>query len=120
MLPSHNRERSAATFQLLALLDRYEQDTAELIDTCSPELYVRWGNDFEEMRLIALSVLDLHVPWLHVLISRAELVHAMWQLSAGRPCPRPLPELAAPHQDAITALRNRALRLIRSEPGTQI
>jgi len=116
MLPSHLPERSAAAFQLLALLDRYEQDTAELLDSCLPDLYARWSKDFEDMRLIALSVLDLHIPWLHVLISRAELVHAMWQLSAGRPCPRPLTELAAPHQDAITALRNRALRLIRSDP----
>jgi hypothetical protein len=116
MLPGHTREISAAAFHLLALLERYEQDTASLLGSSwSPDVHARWANDFEQMRLVALTVGDLHVPWLHLLISRAELVHAVWQMSNGRPTQRALDELEVPHQDAITALRNRAIRLIKTE-----
>ena len=115
MFPGHRRETSAAAFQLLALVEQYEQDTSALLCEAPPPapLYARWLACFEEMRLIALTVPELHLAWLHVLISRAELVHSMWQASHGRR--GALEDAAVPHQDAVTALRNRAMRLIRSE-----
>ena len=116
MFPGHRRETSAAAFQLLALVEQYELDTATLLDDArAAGLYARWTANFEEMRLIALSVPDLHLAWLHVLISRAELVHLMWRANNGQPLQGSIEDAAIPHQDAVTALRNRAMRMIRSE-----
>lgn len=99
------------------MLEEYEQDTATLLSAPAspPELYARWSARFEEMRLVALTVTDLHLPWLHLLISRAELVHRMWQANrhAAQPC---FEGAAMPHDDAVKALRKRAYRIIRTEP----
>jgi hypothetical protein len=101
----------ATAFRLAAMLEQYEQDVEELTSTwLDTVLYARISADLREMRLLCAGCPALSVPWVHLLIAHAELMHCMW---AARPDGGEQPtaeRCKAAHLLATRALRQQCLR----------
>jgi len=116
MFPSHQAEQRAITFQLTAALDAYEHDLQALFDTPSEAaIYQRLAQHFDQMQMYAASLPQLSVSWVALMISRAELMHALWRdaQDAGAHADGAL--LLEQHRDAVDALRRRCTRMLRKD-----
>jgi hypothetical protein len=106
-------ERSAAGFQLLAFADQYSLELAGLLAcTQDPERYAALSQCFERMRCVAATLPELSVSWVGVLISHAELVHALFRPGGARDSAG-LREAAQAHTEALEHLRAACQRLLR-------
>jgi hypothetical protein len=105
-------ERAIAR-QLAAALERYEEQSAEMVRTwLDMELYAEVSRQVDEMRLYCGSLPQLSVPWVGFLISHSELVFSLWR-SGTRPSSN-RPELQAcvgKHTAALRHLRQSCARL---------
>ena len=99
----------ATAFRLAALLEQYEQDVEELPFPClDAAFYQRVSRELGEMRVLCAGLPLLSVPWVHLRISHAELVHGLWSASAsGEDSDHE--RRKAHHQAAIRALRQKCL-----------
>lgn len=78
--PDHHRTQEAIALQLLTALETYETDVLQLCRTwLDMEQYQRVSEEIDELRMYAAALPRLSGPWVEVLISHAELVHAMWK-----------------------------------------
>lgn len=103
------RALDAVAFQLAALLEKYEEDVEELASRWpDTTLYTRVSREIDEMRLLCASLPLLSVPWVHLLISHAELMHCLWKCTAGGKS-RAAEDCKANHYIAIRALREKCL-----------
>lgn len=81
MLPSHSAEQAAIATQLAADLVSYREGLRQLLQRhWDPELYRALSEQFDRMQMLAAALPRLSVAWTEVLISRAELMHALWNL----------------------------------------
>lgn len=73
------RGADAAAFQIAALLESYEEGM-EALDSAWPDsaLNARVQRELEAVRLACAALPMLAVAWLHLRISHAERVHALW------------------------------------------
>lgn len=111
---SHMPEQQAIVLQLLAALDGYEADLAPLFQRgCDPELYASLSQQFDGVRLLATSVPQLTFSWVMLLISRAELTHALFMAERDAARARELATHYAKHGVAISELRGSCRRLLR-------
>src|SRR4051812_12468211 len=79
VLFSHAGERRAIAFQLLAALEKYDQELGPLLKGYDPERYTDLSRQFDQLRLYVASLPELSVPWVSVLISRAEMTYALFK-----------------------------------------
>jgi len=101
----------AIAFRLAALLEQYEQDVEELTATWwDAKVYERVNQGLSEMRLLCASLPLMSVPWVHVLISHAELVNCLWKRAKNPKEPRSSEDCKAEHLLAVGALRQKCLR----------
>ena len=78
MLPSHSAEQVAIASLLVTELTEYEQGLRRLVLEWDPELYRSLSDQFDRMQMYAAALPSLSVSWTELLISRAELMHAIW------------------------------------------
>ncbi|HEX2544851.1 MAG TPA: hypothetical protein VHL79_08235 [Ramlibacter sp.] len=109
----------AVAFQLIAALEKYDQDTARMVGGWPDlELYRSVSEQAEKIRMYSSALTDARVQWVELLIAHAELVHVLWRAEYGAPdSPRgDLETVRQRHADCIAALRNRCMRIIRTRP----
>ena len=97
----------AIAFQLAAVVDAYDQDIAELVESgFEPDLYRRVTRQVDEMRMCAAALPPVSVAWVEVMIRHFELTHGLWRVQKNG---SGLPEMRAVHQ----ALQQSLQRLSR-------
>lgn len=115
MLETKTRMERAIAFQLAAALERYEEQSAEMVRTwLDMDLYAQVSGLVDEMRLHCASLSRLSVPWVAFLISHSELVFCLWRLGS-RPaggCPE-VQACVGRHSAALRDLRQCCVRLFR-------
>lgn len=104
---------SAIAFQLVAALERYEQDLEQLrVNQQHLELYQRVSRHMDEMRMYSASLPQVSVPWVEVLIGHFELTHCLWRLQGGGDKRATLERLSEKHRGVVARLRDKALTLV--------
>lgn len=83
MFPSHSLQQAVLAAQLATSLDDYEAGVARLIEgRWDPELYRLVSDHFDRMQQYASDLPALSFSWTELLISRVELLHALWSFRA--------------------------------------
>lgn len=83
MIPSHSPQQAAIARQLQQQLQAYDAGVRELLERrWDPELYRSLSDQFDRMQMLASALPRVSVSWTELLISRAELMHAVWTLRA--------------------------------------
>lgn len=81
MFPTHSAEQSAIAAQLAADLVSYREGLRQLLQRhWEPDLYRELSEQFDRIQMKAAALPRLSVAWTEVLISRAELMQALWNL----------------------------------------
>ncbi|GAB3645647.1 hypothetical protein [Ramlibacter alkalitolerans] len=82
---SHSPEQAAVAAELARQLTEYEDGLRTLLQgRWDPELYRALSNRFDELQMKASALPLLSASWTELLITRVELTHALWTLTA--PC----------------------------------
>lgn len=80
---SHSPEQAAIARQLSQELQTYDEKLRELLQRrWDPELYRELSDRFDQMQMQAQLLPALASSWTDLLISRVDLTHALWMLSA--------------------------------------
>ena len=80
---SHSPEQAAIAKQLSQELRVYDDKLRELLQRrWDPELYRALSDQFDRMQMHAHLLPALATSWTDLLISRVDLTHALWMLSA--------------------------------------
>jgi hypothetical protein len=83
MLPSHSPQQSAIASHLIAEIGHYERELEGLVEKrWDPELYRSVSDRFDRMQMYVESLPGLSTSWTELLISRVDLMHAMWTVSS--------------------------------------
>jgi hypothetical protein len=120
MSASHAPALDAIAFQLAALLEKYDQTVAAMIDTwLDMDLYREVSEQVEQVRAYSAALPQLSVHWVELLIAHAELVHSLWRLrfQEGGAQREKLDEVRARHADCVASLRGRCIRLLTRPDG---
>lgn len=108
MFPSHSPQQSAIAAQLVAELASYGQELDELIERrWDPELYRSVSDRFDRMQQYAEALLGLSTTWTELLISRVELMHALWSVSSPSRLGGKVRACHARHQELLAELRRK-------------
>ncbi|MGV3571164.1 MAG: hypothetical protein ACO1PB_11235 [Ramlibacter sp.] len=103
---------SAIAFQLVAALERYEEDVGRLVRApADPELYQRVSRHVDELRMYVGAFPSLSVAWVEVLIRHFELTHGIWKQQQA-PAPDGLAALERNLVVAVSRLHQLGLRLV--------
>lgn len=106
MLPSPLPERRAAAAQFLDELAAYETGLRGLVERrWDPELAAGLSARFERLQQYANSLPGLAPGWPELLISRVELVHALWSISSPSRLGGKVRACYAQHKLRIAAVR---------------
>jgi hypothetical protein len=104
----------AIALQLVAALERYAADTAQMVARWPDlERYRGVSEQIEQIRMYASALPEARVQWVELLIAHSELVHLLWRVQ----CETGLAmvdtiSVREHHADALAALRNRCLRVV--------
>lgn len=83
MMLSHSPEQAAIATQLLAQLDAYGQELLALVERrWDPELSRSLSDRFDRIELYVPALPQAAATWTEFLISRVELVQALWTVSS--------------------------------------
>jgi hypothetical protein len=122
MSASHGNLESVILLQLVAALQSYENDVAEITaDPVAPEAYGRVRVRLDEIRNYANSLPKLAVPWVELLIAHFELTHGLWRVRESESDgAATLETVRERHDGALDRLRQQCLRLAqeRAAPGS--
>ena len=111
----------AIACQLIAALERYEQDSGRMIAAWPDlEAYGEASDTIERIRMYAGALPEVRVQWVELLIAHADLVHSLWrvQYRGEGEVASGLAQLRDHHSDCVAALRQRCLRILaRQRPS---
>ena len=114
MSACHMPALRATAIETAMALARYERHVRRLVNTwVDMELYQTVSSEIDQIRTCCGTLPQVAVPWTALLISHAELVHALWQ-SMPDPAGAQGPAVQAKLQEhlvCIDALARRCLRL---------
>src|SRR5689334_4241037 len=80
MSASHFPVMRVAAMQAASALARYERHVRRLAATwLDMDLYAEVSGEIDEIKLLCATLPHVAVPWTNLLVSHAELVHALWQ-----------------------------------------
>lgn len=117
MSASHFPAMRATAMQVATALARYERHVRALAATwLDMELYAEVSQEIDEIKVCCAALPQLAVPWTALLVSHAEMIHALWQ-GAGSDAPATREETQRrldEHLACIDALARRCVRLARS------
>lgn len=103
---------SAIALQLVAAIERYEQDIGRLVAApADMALYQRTGIHVDELRMYVGAFPSLSVAWVEVLIRHFELTHGIWRQRQA-PTPAGLAAQEANLRAAVQRLHQLGLRLV--------
>jgi hypothetical protein len=110
----------AIALQLVAALERYATDTAQMVANWPDfERYRSVSEQIEQIRMYASALPEARVQWVELLIAHSELVHLLWRVQYGSGLTMvETVDVRVHHTDAVAALRNRCLRVV-AEPRRQ-
>lgn len=90
MSASDGAVSSATALRVAASLARYERHVRRLVASwLDMDLYLHVSQEIDEIRQDCMLVPQLSLPWTALLISHADLVHALWRSGEA---PRPAPD----------------------------
>jgi hypothetical protein len=120
MSASHFPVVRAMSVQAATALARYERHVRKLAATwLDMELYTVVSAEIDEIQRACAGLPELSLPWTELLISHAELIHALWR---GGPAPdagtvQEVEERLRDHLACIDTLARRCLRLADRRSG---
>jgi hypothetical protein len=110
MSAPQDRAQDAVAFELAAALESYEEEVQRLVGTwLDMELYASVSSRVDRMKMLSASLPQLAVPWVHLLISHAELIHCLWKCGEQSRSSRDVEQCRERHVLAITAMREKCL-----------
>lgn len=108
MMLSHSPEQAAIATQLLAQLDAYDQELLALVERRrDPELARVLADRFDRIELYVPALPQVAAIWTEFLISRVELVQALWTISSPSRVSGKLRALHVEHREQLGELRRR-------------
>jgi hypothetical protein len=110
---SHAGDRRAIASQLLSALDEYDQDLQPLARGYDPERYASLAQQFDQLRLYAASLPELSLPWVSVLVSRAEMTFNLFRAQQDANARAEVVAFIERHRTQVEELRGSCARLIR-------
>jgi hypothetical protein len=84
MFPSHLPQQAALACELVTALADYETGLRRLLHAWDADLYRELSDQFDRMQLMVPALPQLTLGWTELLISRAELMHALWTVGPER------------------------------------
>ncbi len=121
MSAPHFHALNAVVFQLVATLERYEQDLDMLmLDWPNTQRYEAMRMRMDEIQMYSSSVPSVAVAAVALLIAHSELVFSLWRSDPhAAPSGDELRRVGASHRATVESLRRQCLReLSRSEHAT--
>jgi hypothetical protein len=83
MFPSHSPEQAAVASQLRSELADYQAGLRRLLERrWDPELYRELSDQFDRIQMLSEALPRLASTWTELLISRVDLMHALWTVRA--------------------------------------
>lgn len=102
----HSAEQQAIAAQLVADLAAYDAGLSQLLERrWDPQLYRELAELFDRMQMQAETLPGLAVRWIELLISRAELMQALWSMRAPTRINGRVEALHAQHRLVLEQLR---------------
>lgn len=112
----------AIALQMVAALEHYAADTAQMIAGWPDlERYRSVSDQIERIRMYASTLPEARVQWVELLIAHSELVHLLWRVQYGQLGMDMADTFDARvrHTDALAALRNRCQRIAAQAQGSR-
>jgi hypothetical protein len=110
---SHSPEQAAIASELVAQLTEYESGLRELLQRrWEPELYRQLSDQFDQMQMRATLLPKLGTGWTELLITRVDLMHALWALTSPTRINGKVVALHARHKVLIEEVRSRCLHYV--------
>ena len=112
MSPGEPAAIRASALSAAAALASYERHVRRLAATwLDMELYRLVSSEVDAIGRACAHLPSVHVPWVALLVSHAELVHALWRSDGQSADLRGCEEALQEHLHCIDALARRCLRL---------
>ena len=116
MVPSHSPQQAAIAQQIANGLADYEAGMARLLGgRWDPELYRVMSDHFDRMQQQASALPRLSAAWTELLISRVELLHALWTPATPTRVDGLVVALHERHKAVIARVRDKCIEHVRSE-----
>jgi hypothetical protein len=113
----HTQE--AVALQLIAALADYEADVKLLCGSwLDMEHYQSVSQQVDDLRMYAAALPRVSVQWVAVLISHAELIHALWKAHRADADAAAVENQLSDHLAAIHLLSRAARLLVATTPAT--
>lgn len=121
MAKSHCVELDAIAVQLLSALGEYADGVAQLVQgwSAEPDMehYARVSRQIDGIRDLCSLLPLVTVQWAAILISHAELMHALWRVSQSPASEPPPEERLEHHRAALASLQCKCRRMILHPDG---
>jgi len=116
MFPSHSPQQAAIASQLRAELADYERGLRGLLENrWAPELYRALSDQFDRIQMFAEALPRLSSTWTELLISRVDLMHALWTVRAPTRIDGRVVAFHARHKVMIEEARNKCACYVNHE-----
>jgi hypothetical protein len=114
MSASHFPAIRATALQLTAALARYELHVSRLVvGGLEMDLYETVSEEIDEIKVFCAAVPGVAVPWAALLVSHAELIHALWRQANQAPTARTGSDVTWRLQDHLACIDVLARRCMR-------
>jgi hypothetical protein len=119
MSASHFPVIGASACETVRVLARYERHIRRLASTwLDMELYQTVSEEIDNIKGCCGLVPQLARPWAALLVSHADLVHALWRSGQGAGA-GPTPEVAAKLSEHVACIDSLARRCLRVAEGAE-
>ena len=108
MFPSHSPQQAAIASQLSTELAGYEEGLHQLLERrWDPDLYRTLSDQFDRIQMYTDALPRLASTWTELLISRVDLMHALWTVRAPTRINGRVVALHARHKSMIEQVRSK-------------
>jgi hypothetical protein len=116
MFPSHSPQQAAIASQLRTELADYERGLRRLLENrWDPDLYRALSDQFDRIQMFAESLPRLASTWTELLISRVDLMHALWTVRAPTRIDGRVVAFHARHKVMIEGARNKCAQYVTDQ-----
>ena len=108
MSVSHSAVLRVTALQAAAALGRYERHVRTLADTwLDMDLYTEVSEEIDEIKNYCAGMPEVTVAWSGLMVSHAELIHALWQAAQDGDAPEQARRQLDDHLACIEVLSRR-------------
>ena len=116
MFPSHSPEQAAVASQLRSELAEYQAGLRRLLERrWDPELYRDLSNQIDRIQMLSEALPRLASTWTELLISRVDLMHALWTVRAPTRINGRVVAFHARHQVVVDEARRKCALYLATE-----